>query len=182
MRTGDLVAQREISSLVTSGQANVPQSTIVQIPQFHPRICAVLPRSEGGFHLLPNAKRCRVRLAHGSFLKLEYNYNLRLVPGAAIAVMHNTKLRLSHKLLHLRVFSARQSSTKPRESHLAALPRRTNERICTAVGDGSQSPVRVNNCPVVTGWRGSNVSNNGHGLEQSARLLWAISAISRRSN
>jgi hypothetical protein len=82
-----------------------------------------LPRGEGGFHLLPNAKRLLVRVAHGSLLKLEKNHNAKLVPGAAIAVMHNTKLRYSQKLLYLRVLAARLSSIKPRESHLAALPK-----------------------------------------------------------
>ena len=120
-----LAPQREIPSLVTSAQANVPQSPIVHIPQFNPRICAVLPRGESDFHLLPNAERFQVRLAHGSLLKLERNFKFTLVPGAAIAVMHNTKLRLSHKLLNLPEFAVSFLSITLRASHLAALPRRT---------------------------------------------------------
>ena len=92
---GVLVPQREISPLVATGQADVPQRPIVQISEFPPRICAVLPCGKGGFHLLPNPKRFEVRFAHGSLLRPENNCNANLLCGWAIAVMHNTKLRFS---------------------------------------------------------------------------------------
>jgi hypothetical protein len=91
----------KIRPLVTPVQSDIAQRPVVEVPHLHPQICAVQPHDDAALHLLPNAKRFPVCLAHGSALGLEINYNCNLAAGWGIAVMHNTKLHLAHKGLKL---------------------------------------------------------------------------------
>jgi hypothetical protein len=87
----------EIRPLTTPGQADVAQSPVVEVSHFHPRACAVEPHDDAALHLLPNAERFPIHLAHASALRPKFNYKSNLAIGRGIAVMHNTKLRFPDK-------------------------------------------------------------------------------------